>query len=81
MVCREASLTVLIKTRHYGKEITPQKLISSIMDFFSKCDQIRWKLGIWPHLLNISLMENFMFCAVTLGNVRCSSETHLQKLT
>ena len=33
-------------------------------DFFSKCDQIRWKQRIWSHLLNKSLTENFIFCAV-----------------
>ena len=32
----------------------------SIKDFFSKYDQI----SIWSHLLNKSLMENFIFCAV-----------------
>ena len=37
----------------------------SIKDFFNKCDQIRRKLLIWPHLLKNSLMENFFFCAVT----------------
>ena len=37
----------------------------SIMDFFSKCDQIRRLLRIWSHLLKKSLMENFIFCAVT----------------
>ena len=36
----------------------------SIKDFFSKCDQIRSFLRIWLHLLNKSLMENFIFCAV-----------------
>ena len=34
-------------------------------DFFSKCDQICRKLRIWSHLLKKSLMENFIFCAVT----------------
>ena len=33
-------------------------------DFFSKCDQIRRKLLIWSHLLNKSIQENFIFCAV-----------------
>ena len=33
----------------------------SIKDFFSKCDQIRSFLPIWSHLLNKSLMENFIF--------------------
>ena len=36
----------------------------SIKDLFSKCDQIRSFLRIWPHLLKKSLMENFIFCAV-----------------
>ena len=35
-----------------------------IKDFFSKCDQIRRKLRIWPHLQKKSLIENFIFCAV-----------------
>ena len=37
----------------------------SSKDFSSKCDQIRRKLRIWPHLQEKSLMENFIFCAVT----------------
>ena len=36
----------------------------SINDFFSKCDTIR-SLRIWSHLLKTSLMENFIFCAVS----------------
>ena len=36
----------------------------SIKDFFSKCDQICSFLRIWSHLLNKSLMENFIFCAL-----------------
>ena len=43
---------------------TAQKVKSFIKDFFSKWDQIRRKLPIWSHLLKISLMENFIFCAV-----------------
>ena len=39
-------------------------MMFSIKDFFSKCDQIRRKLRIWLHLLNKSLMENFIFCVV-----------------
>ena len=38
----------------------------SIKDFFSKCDLIRRKLLIWSHLLKRSLMENFIFCAVSI---------------
>ena len=41
-----------------------QKMKFSIKDFFSKCDQIRNFLWIWPHLLKKSFMENFIFCAV-----------------
>ena len=44
---------------------TTQKMKFSIKDFFSKCDQIRRKLWIWSHLPKKSLMENFIFCAVT----------------
>ena len=40
----------------------------SIKDFSSKCDQIRWKLRIWSHLLKKSLMENFIFCVVSSEN-------------
>ena len=44
---------------------TAQKMKFFIEDFFSKCDQICWKLRIWSHLLKKSLMENFIFCAVS----------------
>ena len=37
----------------------------SIKYFLSKCDQIRSFLQIWSHWLKKSLMENFIFCAVT----------------
>ena len=40
----------------------------SIKDLFSKCDQIRKKLGIWSHLQKKSLMENFIFCAVQIAH-------------
>ena len=43
-----------------------QKLKFSIKDFFSKCDQIHSKLQIWSRLLEKSLMENFIFCAVEI---------------
>ena len=41
------------------------------MDFSSKYDQIRGKLWIWSHLLEKSIMENFIFCAVieTKGSI------------
>ena len=44
---------------------TAQKMKFSIKDFFSKCDQIRMKRRSWSHLLKKSLMENFIFCAVS----------------
>ena len=40
------------------KAITTQEMKFSINNFFSKCD----------HLLNKSLMENFIFCAVYIRN-------------
>ena len=43
---------------------TAQKMKFSIKDFFGKCDQIHRKLRIWSHLLEKSLMENFIFCGV-----------------
>ena len=49
---------------HLVVPFTAQKMKFSIKDFFSKCDQIRWKLRVWSHLLKKSLMENFIFCAV-----------------
>ena len=57
------SLYLHVKIESY----TTQKMRFSIKDFFSKCDQIRRKLRIWSHLLEKSLMENFIFCAVTLS--------------
>ena len=45
--------------------VPAQKMKFSVKDFFSKCDQIRRKLRIWSHLLKKSLMENFIFCAVS----------------
>ena len=35
-----------------------------IEGFFSKCDKIRGKLRIWPHLLKKSLIEKFISCTV-----------------
>ena len=45
---------------------TAQKIKFSIKDFFSKYDQIGWKLRIWSHILKKSLMQNFIFCPLTL---------------
>ena len=52
--------------RGIASECTAQKMKFSFEDFFSKCDQIRRGLRIWSHLLNKSLMENFIFCAVVV---------------
>ena len=38
----------------------------SIKDFFSKCDQVHSFLRIWSHLLEKSLVENFIFCAMLI---------------
>ena len=46
---------------YYGNIFTVQKITFSIIGFFSKCDQISMKLGIWSHLLKKSLMENLVF--------------------
>ena len=43
---------------------TAQKMKFFIEDFSSKCDQIHSFLRIWPHLLEKSLMGNFIFYAV-----------------
>ena len=43
---------------------TAQKMKSCIKDFFSKCDQIPKNLGVWAQLLEKSLMENPIFCAL-----------------
>ena len=50
--------------RSFYRRSPAQKVKFSIKDFSSKCDQISSKLRIWSHLLEKSLMENFIFCAV-----------------
>ena len=61
---------VVYYTLHYltlmnlSTSVTAQKMKFSIKDFFSKNDQIRRFQRIESHLLKISLMENFIFCAV-----------------
>ena len=50
-----------------------------IKDFSSKCDQIRSFLRIWSHLLEKSLMENFIFCADALApNITDSGVVYLK---
>ena len=53
-------------SNHPMRIYTTQKMKFSINDFFSKCDQMCWKLRIWSHLLRKSLIENFIFCAVII---------------
>ena len=55
-------------------EYHAHNIVKEKIDFFSICDQIRRKLRIWSHLLNNSLMENFIFCAVFKGlnNLTCT---------
>ena len=43
---------------------TTQKMKLFIKDFFIKFDQIHRKLWTWSHLLNKSLIKNFIFCVV-----------------
>ena len=57
-------------------EATSQKIKFSIKDFFSKCKQIRRKLRTWSYLLQISLMENFIFCAVNGEHIIISRLTN-----
>ena len=47
------------------------------MDFLTKCDQIPSFLRIWSHLLEKPLMENFIFCAVTL----CANKLEILKVS
>ena len=49
---------------------TAQKMHFSIKDFFSKCDQIRREMQIWPYLLKKSLIEKCILCAVLITNYR-----------
>ena len=58
---------------------TAQKMKFPIKDFFSKCDQIRRKLQIWSSLLKKSLMENFIFCAMSNVSFRLLEKTELWK--
>ena len=53
----------------------------SIDDFFSKCEQIRRKLQICSHLLKISLMESFIFCAVKYCIEMLSLDLKFMKIT
>ena len=58
------------------------KIEFSIKDFFSNCNQIPSFLRIWSHLLNKSLMENFIFGAVSWHwwTNRFESKNNLQSI-
>ena len=58
-------MILMSKTHFIITEFTAQKMKFSIKNYSSKYDQIRRKLRIWSYLLSKSLMENFIFCAVT----------------
>ena len=53
-----------LKIAQHNTTIIAQKVKYVIKDFFSKCVQFRRKLRILSHLLNKSLMENFIFYLV-----------------
>ena len=60
---------------------TDEKTKFSIKDFSSKCDQICKKLRIWSHLLEKSLMKNFIFCAViNICSSNRSTSLYLRKI-
>ena len=63
-------MEVVKRRRNNSEKHTEQKIKFSIKDFFSKGDQILRKLRIWSHLLKKSLMENFIFCAVSTPTTR-----------
>ena len=59
---------ILVTTDEFSvrvARVTAQKIKFLIKDFFNKCDQIRRKLRIRSYLVKKSLMENFIFCAVS----------------
>ena len=59
-----------VEVRLVSLDYTAQKMKFSIKDFLSKCDQIGRKLGIWSHILKKYLIENFIFCAVLVSQIR-----------
>ena len=55
-----------VKNIRFQNKVTALKMKFFIKDFFSKSVQIRSFLRIWSHLLEKFLMENFIFCAVSV---------------
>ena len=60
-------ITIKIKPADVKANTLHKKMKFFIKDFSCECDQIRRKLKIWSHLMKKSLMENFIFCAVTIA--------------
>ena len=62
ITARLSNLDVCVVPGYASVTQTAQKMKEVfIKEFFSKSDQIRRKLRIKSHLLNKSLMENFIF--------------------
>ena len=53
--------TDVVPIRKSKVTFTAQETKFLIKDFSSKCDQIRSFLRVWSHLLEKSIMENFIF--------------------
>ena len=63
-VQQEIEKIIFSKTQKDYVFITAQKMKFSIKDFSSKYDQIRRFLRIWSHLLEKSIIGNFIFCVL-----------------
>ena len=61
-VSRKQSTPNFLKNEHFSPPHTFLKFF--IKDFFSKYDQVRWRLQLRSHLPKKSLMENFNFSVV-----------------
>ena len=67
LVCtHQTELSEWFQKKVTTNTVTAEKMKFSIKDFFSKCDQILRDLRIWSYLLKKPLIENFIFCAVSL---------------
>ena len=56
-----------------------QKMKFSMKDFFSKCDQIRWKLQIWFTFTEEILNGKLIFLCSTNSDVYLVIQTNTQK--
>ena len=61
---------IIFFSESFLSSTTAQKVKFSMKDFFRKLNQIRSFLRIWSHLLEISLMENFIFCTVYIERIK-----------